>query len=151
MVQGRTHRACKPTLEFAHNLCQTVERPRTSDRASYWTLVIPPEKGAKYPSQATHIYTSPMRPKNTSNTLKRHRQTFYLARRDPERWEKERNAIISANLHEAKERTRNTERDLEECKKLLKDSQQQVSCRVAICDGGLSTHKFEGQTFRTPA
>ena len=106
-------------------------------------LAIPPEKGAKHPSQATHIYADHMRPKNTSKALKRHRQTFYLARRDPEHWEKERNTVISVSLHEAAERTQNTERELEECKLLLKDSQQRVSC-VAIYDNGLSTHKFEG-------
>ena len=32
--------------------------------------------------------------------------------------------------------------ELEECKKLLKDSQQRVSC-VVIYDGGLSTHEIK--------
>ena len=68
-----------------------------------------------------------MYPNNTSNVLKRHWQTFYLGRRDPGRWEKDRNATISVSLHEARERTRNVERELE-CKKLLKDSWQRVSC-----------------------
>ena len=66
-----------------------------------------PRRKGQNPSLDIHTYADPVRPNNTSNVLKRHWQTFYLGRRDPGRWEKGRNATVSANLHEARERTQN--------------------------------------------
>jgi len=68
-----------------------------------------------------------MRPKETSGTLKHHRKTFHLARRDPERWEEEREVGLSEGLREARERANIAEREAETDRTLLKHSQQQVS------------------------
>ena len=67
-------------------------------------LVLPPERGAKYPSRAIHDYTYTMRCKKVSDKLKRHRQTFHFSRYDSERWEQERNTALSESLRKAEER-----------------------------------------------
>ena len=93
-----------------------------------------PRERGKYPSQATHIYAHPMRVKKASDTLKRHYQTFYLARRDPERWEHERNTSLSESSHEAWERASTAEREAEAIKKSLRHSQQQVGIPIVRAD-----------------
>ena len=96
-------------------------------------LALPPETGAKHPSQTIHDYTCTMRPKKVSDKLKRHRKTFHLARHDPERWEREKRAALSENLHEAQERASIAEREVERNKGLLEQSQQKVS-PVIVCE-----------------
>jgi len=81
-----------------------------------------------------------MRLKKTSDTLKRHHQTFHLARRDPEGWEHERNISLSESLHEVRERVGIVEREAETNKRLLRHSQQQVKLVIAREDE-LLTHK----------
>lgn len=84
-----------------------------------------------------------MRTKKTSEALKRHRQTFHLARHDPERWEQEKNDSLSESLHEARERARIAEREVEITKKLLRDSQREASL-IIVCGDELPAH----QTYR---
>ena len=73
-----------------------------------------------------------MRTKNTSDIQKRHHPTFYLARRDPERWEHERNITLSENLGEARERAGTTERE-------AKVNKRRVSL-VITCEDELPAH-----------
>jgi len=108
-------------------------------------LALPPERGAKHPSQVIHDHACTMRPKNVSDKLKRHRQTFHLARRDPERWEWERSVTLSENLREAQERASIAEREVERTKGLLEQSQRQVS-PVMVCEGELCAHEIESFT-----
>lgn len=85
-----------------------------------------------------------MRPKNTSGTLKRHRQTFHLARHDPERWEQERDLTTYESLCEARERASIMEEEAKVNKQLLKYSQQEVGPFV-ICRDELPTTKLKGR------
>ena len=73
-----------------------------------------------------------MRTKSTSDKLKRHRKTFYLARRDPDRWERERNTTLSEGLREARERASVAEREAKAKEVLLNRSQQQVSVSSSV-------------------
>ena len=81
-----------------------------------------------------------MRTKKTSDALKRHRQTFHLARHDPERWEHEKNVSLYESLREARERARIAEREVEITKKLLRDSQREVRL-IIVCGDELPAHK----------
>ena len=103
------------------------------------------ERGAKHPSQAIHDHACTMRPKKISDKLKRHHQTFHLARHDPERWEQERSVTFSENLHEAQERASIPEKEAEKNKGLLEQSKQQVG-PIIVCEGKLCTHKTESFT-----
>ena len=103
-------------------------------------LVLPPERGAKYPSRAIHDYTCTMRCKKVSDKLKRHRQTFHFCRYDPERWEQERNATLSESLRKAEERASIAEGEAGRNKELLEQSQQQVGL-VVVCEDELHTHR----------
>jgi len=103
------------------------------------------ERGAKHPSQAIHDHACTMRPKKISDKLKRHHQTFHLARHDPERWEQERSVTFSENLHEAQERASIPEKEAERNKGLLEQSKQQVG-PIIVCEGKLCTHETESFT-----
>jgi hypothetical protein len=106
------------------------------DRVFFGHVGLTPGERGKHPSRAIHIYADFMRPKNVSYKQKRHFHTFYLARRDPERWEKERNTTFSETLHEAQERAGIAETEAEINKTSLEDIQQQVSL-VTIHNNGL--------------
>jgi hypothetical protein len=67
-----------------------------------------------------------MRQKRVSDTLKRHRHTFHLARHRPDDWKEEKSTSFSESLHETRERAHIAEREAEIDKTLLKHSQQQV-------------------------
>ena len=67
-----------------------------------------------------------MRTKHVSNALKRQRQTFHLARHDPERWEREKETIHLENLYDAQERASAAERDAEVNKQLVEEKQKQA-------------------------
>lgn len=88
---------------------------------------VPLEKGAKHSSQATLTSPRPMRYKTISNSLKRQRKSFHLARYDPEGWERERNASLAESLHEAQERANKAEREVEVRERLLSDCRKEVS------------------------
>ena len=75
-----------------------------------------------------------MRPKGTSKALKRHRKTFHLVRHDPERWEQEKKAALSENLHEAREKADTAEREVEAKERLLMDCRDQVSIAIVYDD-----------------
>ena len=81
-----------------------------------------------------------MRPKKVSKALKRHHQTFYLARRDPERWERERNITLSESLNETQEKVGIAKRETDKDERLLEHIQQQVS-PVVVRDDGLTKPK----------
>lgn len=68
-----------------------------------------------------------MRLKETSDALKRHRKTLYLARHNPERWAEERIITLSESLHDAQEKKSKVEKKVEASGKLLEHKQQQVS------------------------
>ena len=71
-----------------------------------------------------------MRTKHTSNALKRHRETFHLARRDPGLWEQVKESNLHETLHEAWERASAAERRAEVSEKLLEDMQKQESIYI---------------------
>ena len=81
-----------------------------------------------------------MRPKHTSNALKRHRKTFHLARHDLEHWEQERETILLESLREARERVNAVEREAGTSKELLEHSQRQASV-IIIHEDELPAHK----------
>lgn len=86
---------------------------------------LPLERG-KYPFETTLTHTRPMRTKHVSDALKRQRQTFHLARHDPERWKQEKETTLLENLHDAQERAGVAERDAEVNKQLAEERQEQA-------------------------
>ena len=80
--------------------------------------------------------------KNTSGIQKHHYQAFYLAQRDPERWEHERNITLSENLDEAWERAGTEEREAMVNKKLVMNCQRWVSL-VITCEDELPLHTVD--------
>ena len=74
-----------------------------------------------------------MRTKHVSDALKRQRQTFHLARHNPECWKKEKETTLLEKLHDAQERAGVTERDVEASKQLAEEKQEQA--RIFIVYG----------------
>ena len=109
-------------MTMVYELRQLVQRPGTLDRALYWLFQFYLRRVAKRSFRATRIYPHPKRLKCTPNALKRHRETFHLARHDPEHWEQERETTLLESLREARERVNTVDREAN--KELLKHSRQ---------------------------
>jgi len=105
-------------------------------------LLALPERGARHPSCTIPIHTYSMRSKQISYAQKRQRETFHIARYDPECWEQEKETTLLENLREARERANAAEREAETNKETLKYSQQQASI-VIVCEDKLPAHGTE--------